>query len=43
MVNGDIHTSDLLRLIPLFPLMGALIHGVMLGLVRRSMPRRGRS
>ncbi|MBW2312557.1 MAG: NADH-quinone oxidoreductase subunit L [Deltaproteobacteria bacterium] len=41
MVNGDIHTSDLLRLIPLFPLMGALIHGVMLGLARRSMPRRG--
>ena len=31
MVNGAAQSSDLLRLIPLFPLAGALIHGVMLG------------
>jgi NADH-quinone oxidoreductase subunit L len=32
--------SDLLRWIPLLPLLGAVIHGVMIGLVRRSLPRK---
>jgi len=40
-VNGELQTSDLLRLIPLYPLAGALIHGVMIGLVRRPLPRMG--
>ena len=31
--------SDLLRWIPLLPLLAAVIHGVMLGLVRRSLAR----
>ena len=31
--------SDLLRWIPLLPLLAAAIHGVMLGLVRRSLAR----
>jgi len=31
--------SDLLRWIPLLPLLGAALHGVMLGLVRRELPR----
>ena len=34
MVNGDTESS-LLRWIPLLPLLGALFHGVVLGLVRR--------
>ncbi len=33
--------SDLLRWIPLLPLIGAAIHGVMIGLVRRPLPRMG--
>lgn len=32
-------TSDLLRWIPLLPLLGALVHGVLLGVVRRELPR----
>ena len=32
-------TSTALRWIPLLPLMAALLHGVMIGLVRRSAPR----
>ena len=35
MVNGE---NDLLRLIPLLPLMGAVFHGVMIGIVRRAAP-----
>jgi len=31
--------SDLLRWIPLLPLLGAALHGVLLGLVRRELPR----
>jgi len=41
MTNAEAHPSDLLRLIPLFPLAGALVHGVMLGLLRRPLPRTG--
>jgi NADH-quinone oxidoreductase subunit L len=41
MVNGGAQASDLLRWIPLLPLAGALIHGVMLGLLRRPLPRMG--
>jgi NADH-quinone oxidoreductase subunit L len=32
-------SSDLLRWIPALPLLGALVHGVGLGLMRRDMPR----
>ena len=32
-------SSDLLRWIPALPLLGALVHGVGLGLLRRDMPR----
>lgn len=32
-------TSELLRCIVLLPLIGAVVHGVMLGLVRRELPR----
>ncbi|MBS1107645.1 MAG: NADH-quinone oxidoreductase subunit, partial [Deltaproteobacteria bacterium] len=32
-------SSDLLRWIPALPLLGALVHGVGLGLLRREMPR----
>jgi len=39
--NVEAQTSDLLRLIPLFPLAGAVVHGVMIGLLRRSLPRSG--
>jgi len=38
MVNGA-PQSELLRWIPLLPLAGALIHGVLLALVRRESPR----
>ena len=31
--------TDLLRWIPLLPLLGAAVHGVLLGLVRRELPR----
>jgi NADH-quinone oxidoreductase subunit L len=31
--------TDLLRWIPLLPLLGALVHGVLLGLLRRGLPR----
>jgi NADH-quinone oxidoreductase subunit L len=41
MVNGAVQSSELLRLIPLFPLAGAVIHGLMIGLLRRSLPRAG--
>jgi len=39
MVSGDAQTSELLRWIPLLPLIGAAVHGVLLGLVRRPLPR----
>jgi NADH:ubiquinone oxidoreductase subunit 5 (subunit L)/multisubunit Na+/H+ antiporter MnhA subunit len=32
-------TNELLRWIVLLPLLGAIVHGVMLGLVRRELPR----
>ena len=38
---GAAQASDLLRLIPLFPLIGAAIHGLSLGLLRRPIPRAG--
>ena len=38
MVTGGAH-SDLLRWIPLLPLAAAVIHGVILGLLRRESPR----
>ena len=38
MVTGDT-TSTALRWIPLLPLLAAAVHGVMIGLVRRSAPR----
>ena len=41
MVNAAATSSDLLRLIPLFPLLGAAIHGLMIGLLRRPLPRAG--
>ena len=31
--------TELLRWIPLLPLLGALVHGVGLGLLRREMPK----
>jgi NADH-quinone oxidoreductase subunit L len=33
--------NDLLRWIPLLPLLGAVFHGVMIGIIRRSTPRWG--
>jgi NADH-quinone oxidoreductase subunit L len=36
---GDAHQSDLLRWIPLLPLGGAVVHGVLLALLRRPLPR----
>jgi len=41
MLNEGVHTSELLRLIPLFPLAAAVFHGVMIGLLRRPLPRAG--
>jgi NADH-quinone oxidoreductase subunit L len=39
MVEAAATPTDLLRWIPLLPLLGALAHGVGLGLLRREMPR----
>src|SRR5690606_28979478 len=39
MVESAAAASDLLRWIPLLPLLGAAVHGVLLGLVRRELPR----
>jgi NADH-quinone oxidoreductase subunit L len=36
---SDPHQSDLLRWIPLLPLLGAAIHGLLLALIRRPLPR----
>ena len=36
---GELTESQLLRWIPLLPLLAAAIHGVLLGVVRRSLPR----
>ncbi len=38
MVNGAVE-NDILRWIPLLPLLAAAYHGLMLGLVRRATPR----
>ncbi|NNL67109.1 MAG: NADH-quinone oxidoreductase subunit L, partial [Myxococcales bacterium] len=38
MVTGS-QSSELLRWIPLLPLFGAVLHGVLLGLFRRPLPR----
>ena len=36
---GELTESQLLRWIPLLPLLAAAIHGVLLGVVRRPLPR----
>ena len=36
---GELNESHLLRWIPLLPLLAAAVHGVLLGVVRRSLPR----
>ena len=36
---GELTESQLLRWIPLLPLLAAAVHGVLLGVVRRSLPR----
>ncbi len=41
MLNGDGQSSELLRWIPALPLLGALVHGVSLAVLRRPLPRAG--
>ena len=36
---GELTESQLLRWIPLLPLLAAALHGVLLGVVRRPLPR----
>ena len=36
---GELTESQLLRWIPLLPLIAAAIHGVLIAVVRRSLPR----
>jgi len=38
-VVGELTESQLLRWIPLLPLLAAAVHGVLIGVVRRSLPR----